>query len=234
MSMARQIPGSAMFQIPERYRPGLEKLAVLDNEVFVKLLEAIKNSPPTLHSEDIASLAHNQYDIESEDALDIIESIISLYSLRETEYFLTDQLAAEISKALQGESSIKLSNKVINQLQKRLSDFLEIRGPLEIASKAANLIMEHENIFSNSRVLTDLRPIFKPEIEDGIGGALISHILRISYKNINGSQESFFALDLGDIQQLLEQLERALEKEESLKKLLERSNIPYLDVYPNS
>jgi hypothetical protein len=232
--MARQTPDGAMFQIPERYRPGLEKLAVLDNEVFVKLLDVMKNSPPTLHIEDIASLAYKEHSIDREDASDIVRSILSLYSFRETEYFSTNQLVVEISEALQSELSDELSRKTITQLQKRLLEFLEIRGPLEIASKAADLIVEHENVFSSSRVLTDLRPIFKPEVKDGIGGALISHILKIDYENINGTQESFFALDLGDIEQLLEQLERALEKDESLKRLLEKSNIPYLDIYPNS
>lgn len=224
-----------MFQIPEKYKLGFEKLALLDNEVFAKLLETLKNSSPTIHIEDTVGIAYKQYGIDIGDSSDIILAIKSLYPLREAEYVPEDQLAAIISKALQDDSTIDLSDGIIEQLQNRLSEILDIGGSLEIASKAEDLKSEYANILSDSRVLTDIRPIFKKEIvsDNGIGGALICHVLRIKYENINGSQESFFNFDSNDLIKLHEQLKRALEKEEVLKQLLSNSDIPYLDIYPN-
>jgi len=224
-----------MFQIPEKYRLGFEKLAFLDDEVFAKLLEVLKSSSPTIHIEDIALLAHKEYGIDITDSSDIVLAIKSLYPLREAEYVTEDQLVVEISKSLQEESTIELSDNTIEQLQNRLSEILAIGDSLEIASKAEELRLEYANILSDSRFLTDIRPIFKKEIasNNGIGGALISHILRIKYENINGSQESFFNLNSNDLIKLYEQLRRSLEKEEVLKQLLIDSNIPHLDIYPN-
>jgi len=220
-------------QIPERYRPGLVKLASFDDDTIAKLVETLKICPPTLHLEDIASLAYKQYGIDIKDTSDIVLAIKSLYPFREDEYISTEKFVSEIGRALQNDSK-DVSDEAIDKLQKRLLEFLEIEGSLEIASKADVLKTEYENIFSNSRILTDLRPVFKTDIEDGIGGALISHVLRIRYDNINGSQELFLTLDSYDISKFAEQVERALEKEEVLKKFLSNSNIPYLDIYPVS
>lgn len=224
-----------MFQIPEKYKDGFEKLALLSNEVYQRLLDIIQKSSPTMHIEDVAGSAYKQYGIEPEDSTDIVLAIKSLYPLLEAEYVPEDQLIAGISKTLQDESTIDFSDDIIEQLQVRLYAILNMGGSLEIASKAEDIKLEYANILSNSRVLTDIRPIFKKEIvsDNSIGGALISHVLRIKYENINGSQESFFNLNSSDLIKLYEQLKRALEKEEVLKQLLIDSNIPHLDIYPN-
>ena len=233
--MGTHIRYDSMFQIPEQYKLGFEKLALLSNEVFERLLDIIQNSSPTIHIEDVAGAAYKQYGIDIGDSSDIVLAIKSLYPVIEAEYVPEDQLIAGISKSLQDESTVDLSDDTIERLQFRLYEILKIGGSLEIASKAEEIKLEHANILSNSRVLTDIRPIFKKEIasDNSIGGALISHILRIKYENINGSQESFFNLNSNDLIKLYEQLKRALEKEDVLKQMLIDSNIPHLDIYPN-
>ena len=221
---------SAKLSIPEQYRPGLVKLATAGDDVVNRLLDSLEKFPPTLHGEDIASFAAKKHNIEPKYASEVLRAVLSLYSLRENGYFSTEEIIQQISKALQEESEepLELSEDKIARFQQRLFSFLEIRGSLEISSKASDLLIEYENIFSNSRVVTDIRPIFKPKVEDGLGGALIVHSLRIGYKTLSGMHEFFVALEPDDVQQLLEDLGRALQKEESLKYLLKRVDVPHL------
>ena len=233
--MAGEAVNNIRLNIPERFRPGLVKLATAEDDVVDKLLDSLENSPPTLHTEDMASFAEKKHNLELKYASEVLRAVLSLYSLREHGYVSTEQLVQQISKALQEESDelLKLSNDEIARFKRRLSSFLEIRGSLEISSKASDLLLEYENIFSNSRVVTDIRPIFQPNVEDGLGGALIVHTLRIGYKTASGISEFFVALESDDVQQLLEDLDRALQKEESLKSLLNKVDVPYLSNFPN-
>ena len=81
---------------------------------------------------------------------------------------------------------------------------------------------------ADARLLTDVRPIFKDEISDGISASLISHVLRLQYDNINGTQEIFISLSSSRIEQLIEELQESLSKELALRKTFEKINIPCL------
>jgi DNA repair exonuclease SbcCD ATPase subunit len=233
--MAGEAVNNIEFSIPERFRPGLVKLVTAEDDVVDKLLDSLENSPPTLHSEDMASFAAKKHNIEAQYALEVLRAVLSLYSLQEKGYVSTEQLVQQVSRALHegSDEALELSNDDIARFQRRLSSFLEIRGSLEISSKASDLLVEYENIFSNARVVTDIRPIFKPDIEDGLGGALIVHSLRIAYKTTMGTHEFYVALEPDDVEQLLEDLDRALQKQESLKSLLKKVELPYLGTSPN-
>lgn len=233
--MAGEAADNIRFTIPEPFRPGLVKLATAEDDVVNKLLDSLDNSPPTLNNDDMASFAEKKHNIEVKYASEVLRAVISLYSLREHGYFSTEQLIQQVTKSLQKESEeiSKLSDDKIARFKQRLSSFLEIRGSLEISSKASDLLVEYENIFSSSRVVTDIRPIFKPDLEDGLGGALIIHSLRIAYKTASGVSEFFVALESDDVNQLLENLERAVQKEEHLKSLLKKVDVPHLSTSSN-
>ncbi len=49
---------SAVFQIPDEYRHGLEKLVLCEDKFIEKLFEAVKQSPPTLQHFILKILFH--------------------------------------------------------------------------------------------------------------------------------------------------------------------------------
>lgn len=223
-------------RIPQKYRSGFVQLAIADDNLIEQLLEVTRSSPPTLLIEDMLSEATKNYSIDDEYALEILSSILSLYSLQTNNDLSSEQIVQQVSDGLQNDldDNSAFTDEDITKFQQRLSSFLEIRGSLEITSKAGRLLTEQENIFSGSRVITDIRPIFNSGITEGIGGALIVHALRITYTFADGTKEFFVALDSNDIKRLLQDLERALQKEESLKTLLGAVNVPYLSVNSTS
>jgi len=102
---------------------------------------------------------------------------------------------------------------------------------LYVAAKALDVGLEHANLWCSSRVITDLRPLF--DESDEPAAFLVSHNLRIKYHEGTESsirKEIFIAMNGRDVRQLLTVLERALKKEEALRKTAETSNLPVLEI----
>jgi hypothetical protein len=98
------------------------------------------------------------------------------------------------------------------------------------AAKTGPVLTEHERIFLSARVLTDIRPIFHPNLSEKPNAAVIVHMLRIASRDIFGSHHAeYFALDANDIRVLKNIADRAIRKEETIKALLADSNVDTID-----
>lgn len=234
--MMRRAQNDIEIKIPSKYRSSLEKLAIIDNQTFDNLIDLIRNSPPTLHLEEVLASAYGQK-IEVEEIAGLLDAILPLYHLRKHQNLSIEDLVEKVSSNfqiseldLEGIEYERLSDKQVFLFKERLSIFLEMSGSLEVVSSASALISEYDNIFLNSQIITDIRPVFKSEIQEGIGGILIVHILRVTYQTINGKKEFFVALDSEDLNNLIKQQEDALKKEEALKNFAAKADINHLDV----
>lgn len=130
------------------------------------------------------------------------------------------------------EDFLDYSKKQFERLEQRLAVLIETHNTLNTISKASDLLLEYENVFSNARIITDIRPIFKPNIDKGLAGALIVHTLKIEYRDVTGTKELYLTLDALDLFGLSEELFRAEEKAQILQSLLKQVNLPHLDRYP--
>jgi hypothetical protein len=226
--MTRAMLENEMFKVPEQYINGLEKLATLDDKVIKNLLQSIETLTPTFDLQKVASFAEDRYGIEADSAAEIVNFVVSLYFYMRNEDISCDHIVNIIGDNLKKDSPIKLPARSISKLKTRLLNFLNVSGFLEVIYQASTLVPENENILTDTRLLTDVRPIFKEEISTGISGSLISHVLRLQYENINGSQEIFLSISSSNIEQLIGELQESLTKELALQKTFEKINIPCL------
>jgi hypothetical protein len=226
--MTRATLEDEMFEVPEQYLNGLEKLATLEDKLIKGLLQSIEALPPDFDLQKIASFAESKYGIDIDDASAILNSIAALYFHIKSEDISSSIVIDAICENLKKDLPTKTASKYISKLKARLSSFLGESKFLEIIYQAADLLPENENILADARLLTDIRPIFKDEISDGISASLISHVLRLQYDNINGTQEIFISLSSSRIEQLIEELQESLAKELALRKTFEKINIPCL------
>lgn len=114
------------------------------------------------------------------------------------------------------------SEEQINSWKKIEQIFLEILElPIvRIITRAINLSYEYSNIWKGARILTDIRPIFD-ELGKSIEGSVISHCFRLRFDSVNGRNELNVALDISDIESLLEQCNRAITKAKTAKQFME-------------
>src|SRR5215210_3823930 len=97
-----------------------------------------------------------------------------------------------------------------------LAELLDVDKFMVIA-RAGNLSLENEHSLTDTRVITDIRPVFEEENPKASPrGAVIVHTLKIRYRANNEVREFFVTLDDNDVSELSEQLERASSKAESL------------------
>ncbi len=118
-----------------------------------------------------------------------------------------------------------------DHFQGRLLALLSIDA-LSTVARAGGLLLENEHSLRQTRVVTDIRPVFESEKPDASpAGAVIVHTLKISYWADNEVKNFFVALDTNDVRELSQQLERANAKAESIKKsvLDKGTEVSYID-----
>lgn len=101
-----------------------------------------------------------------------------------------------------------------------------LKSSVAITVKAIELSLEVGNAFLDSRIITDLRPLFTTEKDVDLIGNVIIHSLKIQFRNASSNNDSmFFTMDNSDLKNLKKAIERALLKEEVLREKLKDQNI---------
>jgi hypothetical protein len=218
--------------IPERYRPGIQKLISSDQADLDLLIKVLQKQTPTLNTEDLAAeIAKKVQNFNSDDIKDIIESLVALYSFRSLNRLSEQEVIENIVDLHQSNAKILgVSENNRKYTEDLLKLFLNIGGVLDIASKAVSVMLSHENLFISSHVLTDIRPVFETKVIEKPACAVIIHTIKFEYRNDGEIKEVFFAMDVNDIGQLREQLDRADQKADALIRMLEKSEVHYLKV----
>jgi hypothetical protein len=100
---------------------------------------------------------------------------------------------------------------------------------LDVAAKAVGVLNDNQRSFIVARVLSDIRPVFQDDVVKGPAAAVLVHSLKVEFLESGRPKEFFVTLDGQDLRSLLKIVQRALEKDHQLQKLLAKLNIPYLE-----
>jgi len=111
----------------------------------------------------------------------------------------------------------------------RLSSLTNLPA-VSLSGQAWELLSENAHNFLQSRIITDIRPIFDRTDNVALEGALVLHSLKITYGDVEGHHDFFVSLDNDDLQKLILTLQRAQAKAARAQALLEASNMPYHEI----
>jgi hypothetical protein len=209
--------------IPFRYHEGLSAILSIDRTVFDSLVSILEKLPPTVGvALRLSGLTVKEIAPEKLD--EILPAITSLFRVWSTTAELSSAaFATDLVEAISTFEPLGRHEEAKGRLQR----ILEIE-PLASSSKAAALLIDHEHIFHEAKVLTDLRYVFRPEPEAEPFGSVIVHMLKMTYHEGGSHKELFLALDGEDIRRLKTVLDRAQAKARVLKKRLVTDKIRYL------
>jgi len=166
--------------------------------------------------------------ISAEDAAQLKSSIQTMYTIRAYSDVPIEEFVSDVCDALKAEGNLPPTDET--SFRDRLSRVLGIDA-LTVAAKAVLLQNEHEHDFCDARILTDARPVYGDDPSAAPSAVIISHTLKLSYHKGAGGHLNEIYLSLGsrDIGELLQVLERAEKKAQSLRAALEPTRIRFID-----
>ncbi len=188
----------------------LVELPAASLEAIVPKLAEIPAKP--FQQDDVSDVI-SRVGIASADAGEIAGSILQLYWGLIQSRKTVEEFAADVAESpdLKGLSPEKKAD-----VRQWLTQLLGLRS-LFLGQNALSLIYDYERVLSQARIISDLRPVYGPKVEEGPAGAIIVHTLKLEYQTVNGPAEFFLALTVEDIETLLKTLERAKQKDANLR-----------------
>lgn len=225
-----------LLSIPPPLLEGLHKIASLSDKDFDDILAELRNIRPrmrrstTITSEDISVPEAIPQDV----AYRIIDTLTALYSSQfrvqvETNVFIKDIVGSLQSEEINPDVSWIGENGSSDRLTQRLSLLLDIPS-VKLIVKARDVLVAHANTYASARVISDIRAVFGENADEPPLGAVIVHMLNLDYHSAGRRNGFVVALDTKDIDDLIDILERAKQKTESLKELMNQCGAAYIEV----
>lgn len=158
---------------------------------------------------------------------DVLSSLIRL-----SEDFPDSQsLVANVRQAAEatGDARFKADAAAWASFTDRLLRLLTPRTAAWLTAKAGSVVAETARYFCESRILTDLRPVFDRDAAQGPMGFTIVHTMKVTlHGGPQDPEEVYFTLDASDLDALDETISRAREKYASLSRFVEQTQVRLL------
>ena len=219
-------------EIPESGRDALAKLLEAESSFLEALYAALKDTQPTLFWREslVTELTFKlrEYSEASPDTLRSIGRMLTgVLSWREDEP--ATEIAAELIEAARssGDERLKSPPADWERLRPYLEKFLSLEQ-LQISAKATMLFTQTPRHLHLARVLTDARPVFTNKATEGPTAFMIVHTLSMEIHDDGEDKEWYLALDSADLENLRDIMDRAIQKESSLKSALQKTKLPVL------
>ena len=218
-------------QIPEENLPAIGKILKLSDAATEELIDALASTTISAEapamSEKIAGLVSS---IPREDLADIVETLYSLYHVREFSEVRPARFVRDLVEALLQNPDFGLKKTEDAAIVgKRFHRLLNVKT-LNVLSKAIRLQRNVERIYCDAKILSDIRPVFGDDLSEGSINAVITHTLKLAYHEGADYRDFFIVLDQQDLIDLGEVIDRAQEKEEVITGLLEKLGLPRLGI----
>lgn len=174
-------------------------------------------------------IAENISTIPYDDLSSIMRILDMFYYIREMNNVDLSIFIDDIIEGVQYSSydDINLEKLEASSLKTKLEKLLNIR-PLKLISKATIIQRDGERLYCESKILSDIRPVFDDDVSVVPSGAVITHTLKITYHLGRDRQEFHVVLNAEELASLHEVIARAQMKEKTLQVLMKNTNIDNL------
>lgn len=218
------------WQIPKDDLLAILKINDLSDE-SVKALSSVLAVAPMKHDieEMTESIADAIQSIPYDELTSIIRVLDTLYHIREVTNVDLPLFIDDIADGVQYSDydDIDLQKVEATSLKRKLEALLSIKT-LKLISKSTIIQCDGERLYCESKILSDIRPIFDDDPSIIPSGAVITHTLKVIYHLGRDRQEFHVILNSEDLESLQEVITRAQMKEKTLKMLMKDANIDNL------
>lgn len=221
-------------QIPKPHHGGLVKLINLPTDKLRALEAALEKAPATLYREDLIQRVEKETGIDADDLREIMTVIVALYAVRYYPGIKTDHFVDDIVSAAKTDiEDLKNEPGEVDwdALKSYLTRILNFETTIGVTAKAYEVLGENQRNYCapDTRMVTDIRPVFAGEQVQRPAAAVIVHSLKICYHENGRHQEFFLALDNSDLKHLKGVLDRAEKKAKLMEEVVSSSNMQLLE-----
>ena len=218
--------------MPKEHRPIFAKLLSLSTEHGEALLRELRAVPPALPLAALAERVAVAVGQTSLEARAMIGMLASMHEAMARESETPTSFAALAIEAARELPEVIRPEEVDWERSKHLvAELLKLHRSLGASSKLLGVVSDHDHVYCKSRILTDIRSVFASSAAEPPAALAIVHTLRLTYHSSRNSGETegfFIALDVKDLEELRQQIDRAIEKEKTLKSLLASKELPVI------
>ena len=208
--------------IPRRYRVGLAAVERLTDADATLVAQGLTATAPEVSFEKLAAPLSSELPADV-DLARLLEAVASLNTLLPEDGAGADSLAQDVSDS----ANLELPEDKRPAYAARLETLMRI-PVLVIAARASQLLAEHDKVFHDARILTDVRPVFEHDPSTGVKMAAVVATMKLEYHPGGKSaiESIFVSLDHGDLEHLRQVMDRALTKMDSLSQLMKETAVP--------
>jgi hypothetical protein len=214
-------------QIPDEQIPKIGKIRNLSDAQVEDLIEALKSAPIEPIPDAMAKrIAKHIRSIPKKDLVGIVEVIYELYFVREFANVSQSRFLGDLIESVRESKhpDLALSANEETKFKNKIERLLNIEA-INAVSKSVRLQRDGERLYCTSKILSDIRPVFKDDATARPIGAVITHSIKLAYHEGGQVKEFFVVLDSEDLGALGEVLDRAIAKDKTLRELLKATNI---------
>jgi hypothetical protein len=203
----------------------------LDDQTFGGLLDAFSRIEPTLSPDQFSlELRKIAPSMPGEQIDDYVHLLCALYPSKDFRGKTAAALASDVKETFLDENISELSPDALAVLESRITRLFSIDGAIETTAKAISIMTDHPKVFHDSRVTSDIRPVYEQATEL-VSAAVVVHTLTIGYREVGHPHREFsVAMDDNDLKILKTAIERAEKKSDVLKNLVQQSGVKFLKI----
>lgn len=200
--------------IPDKVLPGFALISSLNEDDIKKLTSYLESMPIGIEMSEIVDDLTTALNLKS--ASEIVKTVISFTELLQEEGVNQKELSNNLVESYK-ELKEGISEVEIEALKSNLLEIFHSSNNLLLFSKTKELIIENDNNFHSSKIITDMRLVFNDDLENKKRHSLIIHRLHIEYRREQKINEIYLSLDMQDLKNLQKEIERAIRKEDVIK-----------------
>jgi hypothetical protein len=219
----------AEVRAPERFRPALLRLAQMPPDAVSELVELLTSNTEFLNSKAKARDRADALKLTPPaDGFQLIEAVIPLMYWQASTGQSTNAICTSIAAQLQSEGPDRLNPDLVEPFRNNLTAILNISS-VALKAKALSIAADSPRMYTISKILSDLRPVFGDDVSKKPVGAVVLHQLRISFNENHQEREFFVEMDSRDLRELQQMVVRALQKDAALRQFIQDSNLQLFD-----
>lgn len=218
------------WQIPRNDLLAIFKINDLSDESIKELSNALATAPMRNDIDDmVESVAENVSSILFDELANIMGTLETLYHIRDVANVELSVFIDDILEGVEYSNYDDIESQQVepSSLKRKLESLLNIKT-LKLVSKSNLIQRDGERLYCESKILSDIRPIFEDDISVKPSGAVLIHTLKIIYHLGRDRQEFHIMLNSEDLEALYDVIVRAQTKEETLKGLMKDANLENL------